>query len=365
MDNLLSNLFKKSKKYLDDRKRLKKLISKASDKSMKLKDKDKRDAFKDDVNSSILLLKDWSNKEYTDIPKKSILSIIAAMIYFIIPTDLIPDFILGTGFLDDAAVLSFLFASIKGDIEKYRIFKINKNQKKSTRENVFLGYESLAILSSRNERYFFETLIYYFSKYEYSQESFSLFLKEKFDILQFHSNDYVSVESQLLESVALFSCFYNKSLEDRAIVINEFYDVFFKDSHNEKYKDSLVIFAGIINKIMQEEKDKTNLFFEHDFKTVSIENEPVFNFASGQYLKSKVSELFKERNDNLQIKLNQICFLLYHSNSYLNLLAMLKENERIISNSVKNLSVFLGAIVFEQPIVSKKTYISNILNLHI
>jgi len=66
-----------------------------------------------------LMIKDYKNKEYTDIPWKSMTLIIAAILYFLNPFDLIPDFIPVIGFTDDAAAVAIVFASLRKDIIKY------------------------------------------------------------------------------------------------------------------------------------------------------------------------------------------------------------------------------------------------------
>ncbi len=52
--------------------------------------------------------------------KKTLIYIIAGLIYFISPIDLIPDFIIGLGFIDDAAVFALLIKRIKGELQKFR-----------------------------------------------------------------------------------------------------------------------------------------------------------------------------------------------------------------------------------------------------
>gem|GEM_PF-343881 len=45
------------------------------------------------------------------------------LLYFILPVDMIPDFIPVMGYLDDLAVLTTIVASLKGQIDKYRSWK--------------------------------------------------------------------------------------------------------------------------------------------------------------------------------------------------------------------------------------------------
>ena len=62
------------------------------------------------------------DKEY-EVDKKTYLMIAGALAYVVFPLDVIPDFILGVGFLDDAFVLGFVVKQLSGEIEKYKKFK--------------------------------------------------------------------------------------------------------------------------------------------------------------------------------------------------------------------------------------------------
>ncbi|MEH7452173.1 YkvA family protein [Gottfriedia acidiceleris] len=81
------------------------------------------------VNLFIDLFKSYINGSYRDISTKSILTVIGALIYFVSPIDAIPDFIVGLGFLDDATILAYTFKQINKDIERYKIWKENNNEK--------------------------------------------------------------------------------------------------------------------------------------------------------------------------------------------------------------------------------------------
>ena len=52
--------------------------------------------------------------------KRTVLYVIAGLLYFVNPLDLVPDFILGLGFLDDAAVLALVLRRVKGDVDKFK-----------------------------------------------------------------------------------------------------------------------------------------------------------------------------------------------------------------------------------------------------
>lgn len=65
------------------------------------------------------MLRSWQKGAYRQAPKGVLISAVAALIYFLAPIDALPDFILGTGFFDDAAVFAFVIRSIAGDLKKF------------------------------------------------------------------------------------------------------------------------------------------------------------------------------------------------------------------------------------------------------
>ena len=66
------------------------------------------------------LVYNYIKKKYTDIPVGSIISIVAALIYFVSPIDLIPDFIPGMGLIDDAGVILFCLNLVKSDLDDFK-----------------------------------------------------------------------------------------------------------------------------------------------------------------------------------------------------------------------------------------------------
>ena len=63
-----------------------------------------------------------TDKNYT-LDKTTYLMIAGALAYVVFPIDIIPDFILGVGFLDDAFVLGIVMKKLSNEIEKYKRFK--------------------------------------------------------------------------------------------------------------------------------------------------------------------------------------------------------------------------------------------------
>jgi len=69
------------------------------------------------------LAKDYASGTYTAIPKTTMISVLAALLYFISPLDLVPDFLVGLGFLDDAVILGFVVKKVAKELEKYQAWK--------------------------------------------------------------------------------------------------------------------------------------------------------------------------------------------------------------------------------------------------
>lgn len=65
------------------------------------------------------MLKAYMSGKYKDVSWETIISIVAAIIYFVNPFDLIPDFFPG-GFIDDAAVIGYVLHRFKSDIDRFR-----------------------------------------------------------------------------------------------------------------------------------------------------------------------------------------------------------------------------------------------------
>ncbi len=75
--------------------------------------------FFDKVKTMMRMLRSYISGEYREIPWKSLLMIIGALLYFMMPIDMIPDFIPLTGLADDITIVFLVFGSINEDIENF------------------------------------------------------------------------------------------------------------------------------------------------------------------------------------------------------------------------------------------------------
>ncbi len=74
------------------------------------------------------LIKDYYKGNYRSVPWWTVAAIGVALLYVLNPIDLIPDFIPGFGYLDDAAVIAVCLKMVENDLNKYTSWK-NANEK--------------------------------------------------------------------------------------------------------------------------------------------------------------------------------------------------------------------------------------------
>ena len=72
------------------------------------------------------MIQAYANASYRKAPWKSMVAIVAGVIYFLMPIDLIPDFIPITGFIDDFTVIMLVANAFKQDIEQFEAWSNTK-----------------------------------------------------------------------------------------------------------------------------------------------------------------------------------------------------------------------------------------------
>ena len=119
-ESSIKEYISKAKNIINDDEKLKKLIE---DVLKKLKEisSDKKTSAKlnDSLRLFIRIINAYTSKEYTYVPWKTICLIVAGLIYFIYPVDLIPDFIPVSGLIDDIALIAWIYESIQEDIDNF------------------------------------------------------------------------------------------------------------------------------------------------------------------------------------------------------------------------------------------------------
>lgn len=107
-----------AKEYLNHPKKTEHLLTKAFNKAKDSKNS-LGDAW-DKLKLLIELIRAYSKGEYRDVSKGTILTVIGAIIYFVSPVDLVPDFIAGLGLFDDAAVIGYTIKKISTELDEFK-----------------------------------------------------------------------------------------------------------------------------------------------------------------------------------------------------------------------------------------------------
>jgi uncharacterized membrane protein YkvA (DUF1232 family) len=85
------------------------------------------DGFREKITLLTRLVKAYVKGEYRVVPWKTLTRIIAVLIYFLSPIDVIPDLLPVVGLTDDIALVVWLFNAITDDIEAFRQWESQRN----------------------------------------------------------------------------------------------------------------------------------------------------------------------------------------------------------------------------------------------
>ena len=114
---------RKAEKYVKNPGKTKKLLDDAMEKANKNKGTLRN--IWDDLMTLFRFVAAWAKGEYKDIPMKIILLAIAAIIYFLMSFDLIPDFIPIAGYFDDATVVAYVINIIREYLDIFVVWEKN------------------------------------------------------------------------------------------------------------------------------------------------------------------------------------------------------------------------------------------------
>ncbi|WP_224999464.1 YkvA family protein [Cesiribacter sp. SM1] len=101
----------------------------------KLKDSEGRASITQDARDQFdtmrRLMKAYANGQYREFPYRSLVKIVAAVIYFVSVADLIPDFIPILGLTDDLAILAWVYSSVKDDLQQFVDWEAAEEKRRS------------------------------------------------------------------------------------------------------------------------------------------------------------------------------------------------------------------------------------------
>ncbi len=107
----------KAKAFLDDDDKMETLFQEF-EKKLKLIPKIGKRA--NEVAVLLSMLRAYIKKQYTDVAIGTILAAVAGLIYVVNPMDVVPEYIIGFGIVDDAAVIGIILQAMHMDLNKYK-----------------------------------------------------------------------------------------------------------------------------------------------------------------------------------------------------------------------------------------------------
>lgn len=116
---IFSFLHKRAEKILQSKPKLVGLITKALKFFGKISDIPFLKKRFLDIPNLCDMLTDVVNGTYKEVPYSSLLMIVMAIIYMVIPVDILPDCLFLAGLVDDAAVLKMVLDTVKNDLDAY------------------------------------------------------------------------------------------------------------------------------------------------------------------------------------------------------------------------------------------------------
>ena len=66
------------------------------------------------------MVKDYWSGRYREVPYWAISAVSLALLYVLNPVDVLPDVLLGVGYLDDATVVAFCLKLVQREVERYQ-----------------------------------------------------------------------------------------------------------------------------------------------------------------------------------------------------------------------------------------------------
>lgn len=109
----------KADRYARNSGRLFKLVKDSASKLQQVGFRENLSEFQIHVQLLVRMIRAYAAGEYRGLPWKSLLSVIAVLIYFVSPIDLIPDFLPFIGITDDVALVVWLIKTFGDDIRKF------------------------------------------------------------------------------------------------------------------------------------------------------------------------------------------------------------------------------------------------------
>ena len=130
-----AGLLSKAAQYVKNPDRLKDLTSKALRKAESAGHDGVLKELWDALMTFVRLIRAYAKGDYRQIPWETLTLIVAAVLYFLMPIDVIPDVLIGFGYVDDAAVIAWVMKTVGPELGKFRQWEASRGESASHEDN--------------------------------------------------------------------------------------------------------------------------------------------------------------------------------------------------------------------------------------
>ena len=99
------------------------LLARAEDKARRVRNVRRVRGFWSDLTALLRMIRAPIKGEYRDMPWRTLVAALAAVVYFVNPFDVVPDVVPFVGYVDDAAVIAFVLRLVGGDLLRFRAWE--------------------------------------------------------------------------------------------------------------------------------------------------------------------------------------------------------------------------------------------------
>lgn len=122
-ENFLNTSLQKAEEFIRDEDKLESLLEQLE---KKLKTVPVAGGALSYIPALISLVRSFVKREYRKVPVATLLAIVATLLYWLAPMDVLMDIIPGIGFVDDAAVIAGALSMVKKDLNEYMMWRRSK-----------------------------------------------------------------------------------------------------------------------------------------------------------------------------------------------------------------------------------------------
>jgi uncharacterized membrane protein YkvA (DUF1232 family) len=126
-DKIIEPLIKKAEQMMGDSPAITKVIDDAFARLGQLSEKFYE--IQDTVLALGRMLRSWVAREYTEVSPEAIVAALAALIYFVSPIDIIPDFLPLIGHLDDVLIIGYLTKVFNKEMERFLTWEFRHKER--------------------------------------------------------------------------------------------------------------------------------------------------------------------------------------------------------------------------------------------